>query len=114
MDEIDRTKRRTLEERLRTANLPTAEQLIGWVFVLKATWLLSLPGATFKGVADRLGFSKPGTLRTTIRRRTGLRARQLLDCGGFDYLLRRFGALLRGDWSQETSEPVMADRGRSG
>lgn len=113
MDAIGSTKRRTLDDRLRAATLPTAEQLIGWVFVLQAAWLLTLPNATFKGVAQRLGFANPGTLRSMFRHRAGLSVRDVIRRGGFQYLLRRFLAVLHGDWSREPQQAARARRPRA-
>ena len=99
MASIDPTKRRTLEALLRAANLPTAEQCIGWVFALHGTWLWALPGLTFETVASRLGFREPSVLRSVFKHRIGMAPRTVMRAGGFPYLRGRFVALLQGEWA---------------
>lgn len=101
MEAIDSTKRRTLESQLKAANLPTAEQIIGWVFALHATWLRVLPGSTLEAVARRLGFNDSSTLRSVFTNRIRMPSTEVMRRGGFHYLLNRFSALLRGDWALE-------------
>jgi hypothetical protein len=101
MDLIDPTKRRTLDQQLRHGRLPTAEQLIGWVFVVQAMWLWALPGVTLEASARSLGFNDAGALRSLIVHRTGLSPTEVRKRGGVTYVVSRFAALLRGDWSGE-------------
>jgi AraC-like DNA-binding protein len=103
MQMIDPTKRRTLDQHLRVAHLPTAEQLIGWVLALHALWLWDLPGSTLERAARALGFNDASALRSLIVNRTGVSPTEVRRRGGFTYLFDRFMALLRGDWSRETA-----------
>jgi AraC-like DNA-binding protein len=101
MELIDPTKRRTLDARLERANLPTAEQLIGWSLALHASWFMGLPGATVGSVATRLGFNDPSSLRSLFRAHIGMTAAAVIREGGFPYLAERWTRLMHGDWSHE-------------
>jgi AraC-like DNA-binding protein len=90
-----RIARRTLDERLRRASLPTAEEIIGWHRILHAAWALDQPGHTVERVAHELEFSAPSALRNLYRRHLGRTPSETRDGGGFDTVLGDFRERLR-------------------
>ena len=106
MELIDPTKRRTLDHQLKLMGLPTAEQLLGWALVAHAMWLWDLPDMTLEASARAVGFNDASALRSLVVNRTGLSPTEVRKRGGFGYLVDRFGAVLRGDWSREAAERV--------
>jgi AraC-like DNA-binding protein len=105
-----RTPRRTIEDRLRRADLPTLEPLIGWMRLLHAAWHLETAGATVDGVAKQLAFPSGPALRALLRRYTGWSTTQLRQHGGFSALLTACERALRPEPMAAPAASADADR----
>ncbi len=89
------TAGRTLRGRLGRAGWPGLRELISWCRLLHAAFLLDILGLPAKQVADRLGYATAAALNASIKRRLRMTAREVLERGGYPYLLDRFDHLLR-------------------
>lgn len=89
------TAGRTLRGRLTRAGWPGLRELISWCRLLHAVFLLDLLQRPSKQVADRLGYASAGALNASIKRGLGMTTREVLERGGYPYLLDRFDRLLR-------------------
>lgn len=79
--------RRTINDRLRRAGLPTLERLLGWSRVLHALWRIDGGHSKVDAVSVQLGFNSGSALRHMVKRYTGLAPSQIHAVGGFDYAL---------------------------
>ncbi|MBA3318521.1 MAG: hypothetical protein H0T50_10580 [Gemmatimonadales bacterium] len=89
------TAGRTLRGRLTRAGWPGLRELISWCRLLHAVFLIDLLQRPLKQVADRLGYASAGALNASIKHSFGMTAREVLERGGYPYLLDRFDRLLR-------------------
>lgn len=89
------TAGRTLRGRLARAGWPGLRELISWCRLLHAMFLLDIVGRPAKQVADRLGYASAAALNASIKRVVGMTTREVLERGGYPYLLDRFDRLLR-------------------
>ncbi len=89
------TAGRTLRGRLTRAGWPGLRELISWCRLLHAMFLLDILQRPSKQVADRLGYASAAALNASIKRGLGMTAREVLERGGYPYLLDRFDRLLR-------------------
>jgi AraC-like DNA-binding protein len=88
--------RRTLHNRLRTAGLPSPEQVIGWTRLLLAAAMLQVPSGSVASVAARLGFSSESALRGMLVRYTGVTPRELRRADGFARVVSAFRSASMG------------------
>ena len=82
--------RKTLHNWLRSAGLPSAQQVIGWSRLLLAAALLEAPSRSVASVASRVGFSSEPAFRGMLARYTGLTPTELRRSGGFAHLSATF------------------------
>lgn len=89
------TAGRTLRGRLRRAGWPGLREVIAWSRLLHAMFLLDVLHLPAKQVADRLADSSAAALNASIKLRLSMTAREVLERGGYPYLLDRFDQVLR-------------------
>jgi len=89
------TAGRTLRGRLGRAGWPGLRELISLCRLLHATFLLDILQRPAKHVAGRLGYASAAALNASIKRGLGMTTREVLERGGYPYLLDRFDRLLR-------------------
>lgn len=82
--------RRTLDNQLRRAHLPTAERILGWCRVLHAAWRLDRSSDSVEHAAIDLGHASASALRNYYRRYAALSPTEARARGGFSFLLERF------------------------
>jgi transcriptional regulator GlxA family with amidase domain len=82
--------RKTLLNRLASANLPAPGVVISWCRLLVAAWVLEQGERPIEQVALALGFGSGTGFRNMLRRYTGLRPSQLRSAGGFEAVAERF------------------------
>jgi AraC-like DNA-binding protein len=82
--------RKTLLNRLVSANLPAPGVVISWCRLLVAAWVLEQGDRPVEQVALALGFGSGTGFRNMLRRYTGLRPTQVRATGGFDMVADRF------------------------
>jgi len=99
------TAGRTLRGRLRRAGWPGLREVIAWSRLLHAMFLLDILRLPAKQVADKLGYSSAAALNASIRLRLNMTAREVLERGGYPYLLDRFDQLLRASGASRHWNP---------
>ena len=88
--------RKTLIYRLRRTMLPPPSTMIGWCRLFVAGHMLEDPGRSVAQIALALDFSSSAALRGMLRRYTGLRPREVRECGGLEAVVSAFRAVLPG------------------
>lgn len=99
------TAGRTLRGRLRRAGWPGLREVIAWSRLLHAMFLLDILHLPAKQVADRLAYSSAAALSASIKLRLNMTARDVLERGGYPYLLDRFDQLLRASGASRRWTP---------
>lgn len=82
--------RKTLNNWLRAAGLPSPEQIIGWTRLMLAVMLLEDRHRSIASVASQVGFSSEGAFRGMLIRYTGFRPREMRQADGFARLCQAF------------------------
>lgn len=93
--ELCRTPRRTLEDRLHRASLPTARRIVAWCRVLHAAWRLDVLDRRPKQVVAEMAFPSYAALSNLVARHCGCTPSTVREVGGYPALLGRFVELLR-------------------
>lgn len=88
------TPHRTLVARLRRADLPTAECVVGWHRVLHAAWRVERSRQSVEQIAEELGFASSSGLYNAFRRYAGISPLSARAPGGFDAVLTRYKSVL--------------------
>lgn len=99
------TAGRTLRGRLRRAGWPGLREVIAWSRLLHAMFLLDILHLPAKQVADRLAYPTAAALNASIKLRLSMTAREVLERGGYPYLLDRFDRLLRASGASRRWTP---------
>lgn len=89
------TSGRTLRARLAHAGWPGLRELISWCRLLHAVFLLDLLKMPSKQAAARLGYASSTALTASAKNVLGMTVGEILERGGYAYLLDRFDRLLR-------------------
>lgn len=79
-----------LSVRLRTEGLPSAGHLLLWARLLHAGRWLREPGRSAESVSRQLDYTDGAALRRALRNYLETTPTQLIDAGGFPFVLRRF------------------------
>ncbi len=87
---------RTLERRLRRANMPGASAVLGSYTALHAAWWLDVQGWSAKQVVGEMHFSHPSALTRLLQHHFDCSLTSLSSQGGFPALLFRFETTLLG------------------
>jgi AraC-like DNA-binding protein len=82
--------RKTLQNWLRAARLPSPLAVIGWTRLLVAAALLETPQRSIASVAERLGFTSESALRGMLARYARVTPREMRQGDGFARLLGAF------------------------
>jgi len=82
--------RKTLVDRLATAQLPTPSAMIAWCRLTLAAQMLEDPARSVEQVALLLDFSSAASLRNMLKRYTGLSPREVRENGGLRCVLHAF------------------------
>ncbi len=85
---------RTLQWRLRTAGLPPASTLLGWMVTLHTMWRLEVLGWSLKRAASVAGMPDGRNLSEYVARHASARPRALLHKGGFHATVARLCEVL--------------------
>ena len=88
--------RKTLWGRLGRAGLPSPERVINWARLLHAAQRLETTATSLTRVATEYEYGTPGALRNMLSRYAGLTPAQVRQPGGFELVLAKFHAELRG------------------
>jgi AraC-like DNA-binding protein len=88
--------RKTLWGRLGRAGLPSPERVINWARLLHAAQRLETTATSLTRVATEYEYGTPGALRNMLNRYAGLAPALVKQPGGFELVLARFHAELRG------------------
>jgi AraC-like DNA-binding protein len=84
-------ERSRLNALLREAGYPTADEVIRWMRLLHAVWLLSrTPRRSVKEVARALEFASGPSMSNTMKNVLGARPTELGERGGFDFVFATF------------------------
>jgi AraC-like DNA-binding protein len=97
--------RRTLQNWVRDAGLPSPERIIGWSRLLLVAILLETPSRSVVSVTARVGFSSVAALRSMLSRYAGLKLKEIRQGGGFT---RLHAAFQRALLTASASEPVLS------
>ncbi|MFP3948585.1 MAG: helix-turn-helix domain-containing protein [Gemmatimonadota bacterium] len=79
-----------LSECLKECGLPTVGQLLLWTRLLHAGYWLADPGRTAESVARQLEYCDGSAFRRALRSHTGATPTEVVEAGGFSFVLRRF------------------------
>lgn len=82
--------RRTLQDRLMAAELPSPRRFLMWCRLLAAAALLEQPGHTLDSVAGQLGFTDGPNLGNRLRQYTGHGSKHLRANGALDSMIFAF------------------------
>jgi transcriptional regulator GlxA family with amidase domain len=82
--------RKTLVDRLATAQLPTPSAMIAWCRLTLAAQMLEDPARSVEQIALLLDFSSAASLRNMLKRYTGLSPREVRENGGLRCVLHAF------------------------
>ncbi len=99
------TAGRTLRGRLRRAGWPELRDVIAWSRILHAGFLLDILRQPPKQVAGRLAYHSAAALNASFKLRVGMTAREVLERGGYPYLLERFDQVLRASGASRRWPP---------
>lgn len=75
---------------LRSAGLPSVGHLLVWARLLHAARWLTDPGRSAESVSRQLDYSSGAAFRRALRSYTGATPTQVVEAGGFPFLLDRF------------------------
>lgn len=79
-----------LSECLKEQGLPSAGRLLLWTRLLHAGYWLGDPGRTGESVSRQLEYANGSTFRRALRGYTGATPTEVVESGGFGFVLRRF------------------------
>ncbi|MDX1567482.1 MAG: AraC family transcriptional regulator [Longimicrobiales bacterium] len=79
-----------LSECLKDCGLPTVGKLLLWTRLLHAGYWLTDPGRTAESVARQLEYCDGSAFRRALRSHTGATPTEVVESGGFPFVLRRF------------------------
>lgn len=79
-----------LSECLKEHGLPSTGRLLLWTRLLHAGYWLTDPGRTGESVSRQLEYANGSTFRRALRSYTGATPTEVVESGGFRFVLRRF------------------------